>query len=169
MADAGSGVPDGCRWLPIWLDIPEKDEDEADVGPLFLPSTIVKLSDLEWLLPSLVPPAEAPPYGWGAGRLLPRPWPSCGVALLPLGVASRSCGGAGREEGLETGWRGGMSGTVALPVTGFWLGDGGIASPRRGVLGPLLLRAPPGTGGRSRGTWEDIFRWVSMFSRWVLS
>lgn len=42
-------------------------------------------------------------------------------------------------------------------VTGFWLGDAGIANPRRGVLDPLLLRAP-GTGGRSSGTGEAMAR-----------
>lgn len=46
MAEAGSGVPLGCRWVPVGYDRAEKPDDEADVGLLFLPST-VKLSDLE--------------------------------------------------------------------------------------------------------------------------
>ena len=44
---------------------------------------------------------------------------------------------------------GGRFGTVSLD-TGFWLGEGGIARPRRGVRGPPLFLLP-GTGGLSRG------------------
>ena len=49
MADAGSGVPPppGCRTFPVKFDMPEKPEEEADVGWEFLPSTMVKLSFLE--------------------------------------------------------------------------------------------------------------------------
>ena len=53
MAEAGSGVPAGCR-----EPMAEKPDDEAEVGPLVLPSTIVKLSDRECPLASLTPPAE---------------------------------------------------------------------------------------------------------------
>ena len=54
-------------------------------------------------------------------------------------------------------------------VTGFWLGEGGIASPSRGVRVPELLRLPPGIGGRRRGTGEDI-GWGSTASpSWLLS
>lgn len=35
-------------------------------------------------------------------------------------------------------------------------GDGGMAKPRRGTRVPLLLRLPPGIGGRRRGAGEDI-------------
>lgn len=80
-------------------DNAENDDEEADVGPLVLPSTMVKLSDLEWLLPSLAPLAALPTYGCGGGRLFESELPSCGVVLLPIGVASRNWGGAGREEG----------------------------------------------------------------------
>ena len=45
---------------------------------------------------------------------------------------------------------GGILGTESLLETGFWLGEGGIASPRRGVRGPPLLLLP-GMGGLSRG------------------
>ena len=51
MAEAGSGVP------AVWR-CDEKAEEDADVGLLFLPSSIVKLSDLECPLPSLVPLAD---------------------------------------------------------------------------------------------------------------
>ncbi len=53
MAEAGSGVPLSCLCA-------ENPEDDADVGLLFLPSTIVKLSDLECTLPSLAPLADPP-------------------------------------------------------------------------------------------------------------
>ena len=43
-------------------------------------------------------------------------------------------------------------GTGRLSETAFWFGEGGIARPRRGVRGPLLLL--PGIGGRSRGAGE---------------
>ena len=80
MAEAGSGVPTGCRC--------EKPDEDAEVGLLFLPSTMVKLSDLECPLPSLVPLADPPAYGKGDGRPFAREGPSCGVVLLPFGVAS---------------------------------------------------------------------------------
>lgn len=39
-----------------------------------------------------------------------------------------------------------------------------MARPSRGVLAPLLFRLPPGTGGRRRGTGEDMLRSVSGLS-----
>ena len=60
---------------------------------------MVKLPDLECPLASLAPLAELPAYDWGAGRPFGKEMPSCGVALLPIGVASRSCGNVGRDEG----------------------------------------------------------------------
>ena len=63
-------MPDGWRWLPVGYDTPEKEEEDAEVGPLVRPSTMVKLSDLECPLPSLVPLVEAPAYGCGGGLLL---------------------------------------------------------------------------------------------------
>lgn len=45
---------------------------------------------------------------------------------------------------------GGRLGTESLLDTAFWLGDGGIARPRRGVRGPPLLLLP-GMGGLRRG------------------
>ena len=80
-------MPAGCRWV-------EKEEEEAEVGPLALPSIIVKLSDLEWLLPSLAQLAEFVTYGCDEDRPFARELPSCGVELLPIGVASLNCGGA---------------------------------------------------------------------------
>lgn len=116
MADAGSGVPVGCLCAP---DIAEKPEEDAEVGLLFLPSTIVKLSDLECPLPSLAPLAELPARGRGEGRPFAREGPSCGVVLLPFGVASRSEGGVGRDEGRWMEARGGRLGTGGLSATGF--------------------------------------------------
>lgn len=154
-------MPAGCR-----ESIAEKPDDEAEVGPLILPSAIVKLSDLECPWPSLPPPAE-PTKGSGDGRPFASDGPSCGVVLLPEGVASCNLGGVGREEG-RGGWvRGARSGMVLLPATGFWLGDGGMASPRRGVLAPPPARFPPGIGGRSRGAGEDIALDLSISSGWL--
>ena len=48
-----------------------------------------------------------------------------------------------------------MSGTVPDPLTGFWLGEGGIDSPSLGVLVPLLLRFCPGIGGLRSGAGEE--------------
>jgi hypothetical protein len=67
--------------------------------------------------------------------------------LEPMGVASRSAGGIGRA---RLGW------TSFEPfTTGLALGDGGMERPRRGGRLPLWAR-PPGTGGRRRGTAEDM-------------
>lgn len=82
--------------MPVGYDRAEKPDDEADVGLLFLPSSIVKLSDLECPLLSLTPLAGS---GCGGGRPFAIECPSCGVVLLPIGVASLNCGGAGRAEG----------------------------------------------------------------------
>lgn len=71
--------------MPVGYERAEKPDEEADVGLLFLPSTIVKLSDLEWPLLSLNPLAGC---GCGGGRLFVTECPSCGVVLLPIGVAS---------------------------------------------------------------------------------
>ena len=113
MAEAGSGVPAGCL-----KPIAENPDDEAEVGPLVLPSTMVKLSDRECPLASLTPPAE-PVIGTGDGRPLASEGPSCGVELLPIGVASCNRGGVGLEEGREGCAKGASSGTVLLPATGF--------------------------------------------------
>lgn len=72
-----------------------------------------------------------------------------------MGVASRSCGGAGRFAG-RGGWICGGAAWVAgtgLPLTsGRVLGDGGIPNVNLGLGALLLLRFLPGTGGRRRGT-----------------
>ena len=114
IADAGSGVPVGCLWV-------EKPEEDADVGLLFLPSASVKLSDLERPLSSLVPLAGLPACGCEGGRPLAKDCESAGVVLLPIGVASRNCGGVGRdEEGLEMVLRGGRLETFGSVLeTGF--------------------------------------------------
>lgn len=143
----------GCLWAP---DIAENPDEDAEVGLLFLPSTMVKLSDLECPLPSLAPLAEFPASGRGDGLPFASEGPSCGVVLLPFGVASRSEGGVGRDEGRWTEARGGRLGIEGLSVSGFWLGEGGIASPRRGVRAPPALLLPPGIGGRSSGTGEGL-------------
>lgn len=106
MAEAGSGVPIGCRCV-------ENPEEDAEVGLLFLPSAIVKLSDLEWPLPSLFPLADPLACWRGGGRPFARECVSCGVVLLPIGVARRNEGGAGRDvEGLEMVLRGGRIGRL---------------------------------------------------------
>ena len=67
--------------------------------------------------------------------------PSCGVVLLPIGVANLRLGGAGLGAPSSV-W-------CVLGLTGFALGDGGMARPRRG--GGLDPGLPPGIGGRKRG------------------
>ena len=97
-------------------DRAEKPDDEADVGLLFLPSTIVKLSDLECPLLSLSPLAGC---GCGGGLPFATVCPSCGVVLLPIGVASLNAGGVGRAEGRWMEASGGRLGTESLLDTGF--------------------------------------------------
>ncbi len=77
------------------------------------------------------------------------------MALLPIGVANRNCGGAGRDVGRCSCGSSGIFPFV-LPLTGFIPGDGGMARPRRGTRVPLVLRLPPGIGGRRRGAAEDM-------------
>lgn len=148
IAEAGSGVPEGCRLYP------EKPED-AEVGLLFLPSAKLKLSARECPLPSLAPLAGLPVIEVRFG--LEALWLSCGVWLPPEGVANRSEGGAGRADGRWICANGGRSGTGLLFDTGFWFGDGGMARPRRGVREPLFI--PPGMGGRRRGVGEGVEAW----------
>ena len=105
--------------MPVGYESAEKPDDDAEVGLLFFPSNMVKLSDLECPLPSLAPLAEPPAYGCGGGRPFGSECDSCGVVLLPMGVANRSCGGAGRDDGRWICARGGSSGTEGLFVTGF--------------------------------------------------
>lgn len=93
IAEEGSGVPGRGR-RPIANESAEKVDDEADPGPLTLPSRFVKLPDLELSLASLVPLAETPPSGWAGVRSLYNGTLSWGV-----GVANRSCGGFGRLVG----------------------------------------------------------------------
>lgn len=74
-----------------------------------------------------------------------------------MGVANRSCGGAGRPAGRSSG---GRSETFDCPfggLTGFALGEGGIPRVRRGARGLLLFR-DPGTGGLRSGAGDDIVR-----------
>jgi hypothetical protein len=99
--------------------------------------------------------------GCRGGRLLGRAPPSCGGPRLPIGVASRSCGGVGRDDGRWVGGSGSGSGAFpnGLP-TGLALGEPWISSVRRGVRVPLLLRLPPGTGGFKSGTGDDMVRAV---------
>jgi hypothetical protein len=71
--------------------------------------------------------------------------PSCGVTLLPMGVLSRSGGGA--SCGIS--WIGGIDGSS----TGLWFGDAGIDRPRG--MRPRLRLREPGIGGRRRGAGES--------------
>lgn len=79
-----------------------------------------------------------------------------------MGVAKLNCGKDGRD-GIRS-W-----GTAGAPfwLTGFALGLGGIARPKRGVLDPLFARLP-GIGGRRRGAGEDMLdgggAWASLLS-----
>ena len=68
---------------------------------------------------------------------------------MPMGVASLKLGGAGLNGRC-------ISVSLVSELTGLALGEGGIASPSLGALEPLLLRLPPGTGGRSNGAGEVI-------------
>lgn len=136
----------------------------AEAGPLTLPSRRPFDSD-EFVVMR----------GGGAGR------PSRGISCPPIGVASRSCGAAGRADercGILT-----MSGTSGTPLswTGRAVGDGGMPSfnfgGRRGlglgwregagkgvgmgaaggvallgVVSLILFLGAPGTGGLSSGT-----------------
>ena len=77
-----------------------------------------------------------------------------------MGVANCSRGGAGRVEerpDVET-LSGASSGTLLLDETGFWLGDGGIARPRRGVRGPEGVRRPGAIGGLRSGAGNEMVR-----------
>jgi hypothetical protein len=125
--------------MPYWL-AKERAEycDPAEVGLLARPSRGPKLPDrLCAALLSLPPEAL-----WRAGAAGLPGGCSCGVEVLPIGVARWSMGRGGRLD-----W---------APVpSGFTLGDGGMASPSRGVRAPLEERAP-GMAGRSSGTGLDM-------------
>lgn len=84
-----------------------------------------------------------------------------------MGVASFSCGNEGFAAilpGICMASAGGIVRAFPLPVplTGLALGDGGIARPNLGMLGPGLERAPRGAGRSSgagvvmRGTGVDV-------------
>lgn len=81
----------------------EYEEEDAEPGALPLPSTIVKLPDLEWALRSLFPFVVFVEIlrlrGGGRPFCTVRLGPSCGVAFVPMGVANLSCGGVGLEAG----------------------------------------------------------------------
>lgn len=165
IADDGSGVPDLCRGCENCAkDRAEYDDESAEVVPLARPSTMVKLPVLEWALLSLAPLAELTPIDSGGGFPCGMASASDGVVLLPIGVARRSCGSARREAGRRAGRGCGISGTLALLLTGLWSAEGGIARPRRGVRGPPLLRFAPGMGGRRRGTGDDMVSGLPIMS-----
>ncbi len=138
-ADTGSGVPCG-RPIPYWLD---KDSaqycDPAEVGLLAFPSRGPKLPErLCAALLSLPPDAL-----WPGCATEGRPGAcSCGVAVVPMGVARWRIGSGGRLPG------------PMLEPRGFTFGDG-MERPRRGVRAPLDERAP-GMAGRSSGAGLDI-------------
>lgn len=86
-----------------------------------------------------------------------------------MGVARCSCGGAGRaagcwgwgcDRGCESGCGASAAAAAATPLslTGLPLGEGGMPRVSFGARGlPVLLRLP-GTGGRRRGTEDDMAR-----------
>lgn len=133
--DDGSPEPCGLSMMA---------KSAADIGPIPMPSP--KLSERELPLVSLEPLRGKPAGTWIGGRRGGCARPSCGVLSLPEGVATRSLGGTGR-------WSGGTSDVPF--ATGLALGEGGMASPRRGILPALLLREP-GIGGRRRGAGDDM-------------
>lgn len=153
MADVGSGVPPCICRRPIANERAEYVEEDADVGPLALPSFFVKLPDLECALASLAPLAGMP--SGGSGRPLCNAPPSCGVAWLPIGVASLSCGGAGREGGWVGGSGSRWDAFSAGLGTGLEFGEGWMSRVSLGAREPLLLRLP-GTGGFRDGTADDM-------------
>lgn len=130
------------------MDRVEIDEF-ADVGPLPLP----RPSSGGW--PLSPRPFVDTTRGGGAGRPFGMGADSCGAFWLPMGVARRSWGRAGREG--CTGCGASVAGT-ALLLTGLLLGEGGMPRVSFGARGlPLLLRLP-GTGGRRSGTEDDMAR-----------
>ena len=72
MADAGSGVPPGCR-NPFPNDNAECADDDADVGPLPFPSSKPMLPDRECALVSSKPPIVFPEGNCNGGRPLGGP------------------------------------------------------------------------------------------------
>jgi hypothetical protein len=105
------------------------------------------LPDLESALASLEPPAEDPVPIRRGGKPRGCCRPSCGVVFEPMGVARRRAGGMGRAR---------LGCTSFEPfTTGLAFGEAGMERPRRGGRPPLWAR-PPGTGGRRRGTAEDM-------------
>jgi hypothetical protein len=108
------------------------------VGLLALPSRGPKLPDLLCAALLSLPPEAlcSACVGLPGGC-------SCGIEVLPIGVARCRIGRGGRLD-----W---------LPApSGFTFGEGGMASPSRGVRAPLEERAP-GMAGRRRGTGLDMF------------
>lgn len=127
-------------------------EEVVDTDP-FCPVLPPKLPVLLCAESSLLPPpAEGICSG---GSLLLFCAASCGVWAVPMGVARLSLGGCWRC-GMD---KGGMAefsdmGGAAELLTARWWGEAGMDRPRRGNLGPLCWRPPPGTGGRNKGTGE---------------
>lgn len=100
---------------------------------LALPSSSVKLSDLDLLLASLEPVTVEMFSGCICGRKFEVD--SFTAAWLPIGVANDSFGAVGREAGRRYGRSG--KGVDPSPFTGFAFGEGGIPRVKRGVLEPL--------------------------------
>ena len=87
-----------------------------------------------------------------------------------MGVASRSCGSAGRPCGRPAVTAGCGRGAIDKSsgtglFNGLPLAVGGIASPRRGVRLPLPLRFP-GIGGRRSGAGADMLIWIKTTQNW---
>lgn len=76
---------------------------------------------------------------------------SMGCPCEPMGVANDSFGAPPLEARENLGISAGCS---ASGPTGLWLGEGGIARPSFNPGPPRPF--PPGCGGRSRGTGEDM-------------
>lgn len=146
-AEAGSRM-----LLPACCDADDNWEncEPADAGPLPLPSSAPKLPDRDRAaLLSLLPLADCAVDNCNCGRPFCRLTCSCGVELLPMGVARRNCGRAGRDGCCRC-----RAGNGEAPLTGLALGDGGMERPSRGARDELWR--PPGMGGRRRGAGEDM-------------
>ena len=131
-------------------------DDVVETEPFGLPLLAPKLGVLLCAESSpLLPPLAAPGITKGGPLLLFCAF-SCGVWLVPIGVARLSLGGC--LLGIASGGRAEFSdmGGAALLFTGLAFGEAGMASPSLGTLLPDAVLPAPGIGGRSNGAGDAI-------------